>query len=180
MAAAGIEPAIFRFVAQHLNHCATAVPIYIYSIIYIYIYIVYMSHTALSETGHGQEGYIYIYIYIYIYTHTYFFLIVFLVRPVYKYLSFFWRYRLQMSTATYRSASRLSLDGRKYISVVSNSTSEHNAFFFFLSAFGTELYIALNVQKMRMFWARELRGNSGCNGCGVRCISDNEVLTRER
>ena len=23
---AGIEPAIFRFVAQHLNHCATAVP----------------------------------------------------------------------------------------------------------------------------------------------------------
>jgi len=24
---AGIEPAIFRFVAQHLNHCATAVPL---------------------------------------------------------------------------------------------------------------------------------------------------------
>jgi len=24
--AAGIEPATFRFVAQHLNHCATAVP----------------------------------------------------------------------------------------------------------------------------------------------------------
>jgi len=23
---AGIEPATFRFVAQHLNHCATAVP----------------------------------------------------------------------------------------------------------------------------------------------------------
>ena len=23
---AGIEPAIFRIVAQHLNHCATAVP----------------------------------------------------------------------------------------------------------------------------------------------------------
>ena len=23
---AGIEPAAFRFVAQHLNHCATAVP----------------------------------------------------------------------------------------------------------------------------------------------------------
>ena len=23
----GIEPAIFRFVAQHLNHCATTVPI---------------------------------------------------------------------------------------------------------------------------------------------------------
>ena len=24
---AGIEPATFRFVAQHLNHCATAVPV---------------------------------------------------------------------------------------------------------------------------------------------------------
>jgi len=24
---AGIEPATFRFVAQHLNHCATAVPL---------------------------------------------------------------------------------------------------------------------------------------------------------
>ena len=30
---AGIEPATFRFVAQHLNHCATAVPL-----LYIYIY----------------------------------------------------------------------------------------------------------------------------------------------
>jgi len=36
MTPAGIEPATFQFVAQHLNHCATAVPIYIY--IYIYIY----------------------------------------------------------------------------------------------------------------------------------------------
>jgi len=27
---AGIEPATFRFVAQHLNHCATAVPQTIY------------------------------------------------------------------------------------------------------------------------------------------------------
>ena len=34
----GIEPATFRHVAQHFNHCATAVPsIYIY--IYIYIYV---------------------------------------------------------------------------------------------------------------------------------------------
>ena len=28
MTPAGIEPATFRFVAQHLNHCATAVPEY--------------------------------------------------------------------------------------------------------------------------------------------------------
>jgi len=26
MTPAGIEPATFRFIAQHLNHCATAVP----------------------------------------------------------------------------------------------------------------------------------------------------------
>jgi len=35
MTSSGIEPATFRFVAQHLNHCAIAVP-HIY--IYIYIY----------------------------------------------------------------------------------------------------------------------------------------------
>jgi len=27
---AGIEPATFQFVAQYLNHCATAIPSYIY------------------------------------------------------------------------------------------------------------------------------------------------------
>ena len=27
MTLAGIEPTTFRFVAQHLNHCATAVPL---------------------------------------------------------------------------------------------------------------------------------------------------------
>jgi hypothetical protein len=26
LTSAGIEPATFRFVAEHLNHCATAVP----------------------------------------------------------------------------------------------------------------------------------------------------------
>ena len=32
---AGIEPATFRFVAQHLNHCATTVPIIIIIIVII-------------------------------------------------------------------------------------------------------------------------------------------------
>jgi len=36
MTPSGIEPATFRFVAQHPNHCATAVPSYIY---YIHIYV---------------------------------------------------------------------------------------------------------------------------------------------
>ena len=35
MTPAGIEPATFRFVAQHLNHCATAVVIIIIIIIII-------------------------------------------------------------------------------------------------------------------------------------------------
>ena len=30
MTPAGIEPATFRFLAQHLNHCATAVPTLLY------------------------------------------------------------------------------------------------------------------------------------------------------
>ena len=29
MTPSGIEPATFQFVAQHLNHCATAVPLYV-------------------------------------------------------------------------------------------------------------------------------------------------------
>ena len=35
MTPAGIEPATFWFVAQHLNHCATAVPQCMYMDIYI-------------------------------------------------------------------------------------------------------------------------------------------------
>jgi len=39
---AGIEQATYRFVAQHLNHCATAVPN-----MYIYIYKLQMSEISL-------------------------------------------------------------------------------------------------------------------------------------
>jgi len=35
MTPSGIEPATFRFVAQHLNHCATAVP-HSVSVVYIF------------------------------------------------------------------------------------------------------------------------------------------------
>ena len=45
MTLAGIEPATFRFVAQHLNHCATAVPH-----IYIYIYIFPVIRSSYSFT----------------------------------------------------------------------------------------------------------------------------------
>ena len=41
MASSGVEPATFRFVAQHINHCATAVPspLSLSLSLYIYIYI---------------------------------------------------------------------------------------------------------------------------------------------
>jgi len=35
MTPAGIKPASFRFVAQHLNHCATAVPQWVMGGLYI-------------------------------------------------------------------------------------------------------------------------------------------------
>ena len=55
---AGIEPATFRFVAQHLNHCATAVP-YIYVCVYVCMYV--CMHVCVCVCV-----YIYVYIYIYI------------------------------------------------------------------------------------------------------------------
>jgi len=37
MTPAGIEPATFRFVAQHLSHCAAAVPRVLYYSLYILV-----------------------------------------------------------------------------------------------------------------------------------------------
>jgi len=49
---AGIKPATFRFVAQHLNHCATAVP---YSSICFYLYSTAYRLLALSSSE-SHEG----------------------------------------------------------------------------------------------------------------------------
>ena len=49
MTPCGIEPATFRFVAQHLNHCATAVP-------HIYIYIYIYTHTHTHTHTHTYQN----------------------------------------------------------------------------------------------------------------------------
>jgi len=46
---AGIEPAAFRFVAQHLNHCATTVPYYMDVQILYHGYVEYIN---LMELHH--------------------------------------------------------------------------------------------------------------------------------
>jgi len=45
----GIKPATFRFVAQHLNHCATAVPFIIIIIIIIINYFIYINNFAAVQ-----------------------------------------------------------------------------------------------------------------------------------
>jgi len=49
---AGIEQVTFRFVAQHLNHCATAVPLHVHVSTNIYgilLSYVYVSHSILMH-----------------------------------------------------------------------------------------------------------------------------------
>jgi len=48
---AGIEPATFRFVAQHLNHYATAVPNMIYRGGYMYIRCIYITINVLMSSN---------------------------------------------------------------------------------------------------------------------------------
>jgi len=59
--AAGIEPPTFRFVAQHLNHCATAVPVLrqIQSVIdkmsRVYFCLQCMTHSQYAPGGEGRQ-----------------------------------------------------------------------------------------------------------------------------
>jgi len=49
MTPAGIEPATFLFVAQYLNHCATAVPYcFIYTSVHYYYYYYYYYFRVLK------------------------------------------------------------------------------------------------------------------------------------
>jgi len=52
MTPSGIEPAAFRFVAQHLNHCATAVPLpqYVQKALYkhIQLYVCILTRSSFS------------------------------------------------------------------------------------------------------------------------------------
>jgi len=66
MTPAGIEPATFRFVAQHLNHCATAV---IQSCtVYISIYTHSHKHNIYIATNGNIVVFMTMYVYIDIYT----------------------------------------------------------------------------------------------------------------
>ena len=53
---AGIEPASFRFVAQHLNHCANASAVYVRFATKISAYFphYYLFHIILNKKGKGK------------------------------------------------------------------------------------------------------------------------------
>ena len=54
MTPSGIEPAIFRFVAQHFNHCATAVKVPLYSIKYMHVVIYLFITFKQTPTSYVQ------------------------------------------------------------------------------------------------------------------------------
>jgi len=66
---AGIEPATFRFVAQHLNHCATAVPVimYIFSLLFIYFYFIIYFHFIVYIFSLLFVYFIYLFLFYYLY-----------------------------------------------------------------------------------------------------------------
>jgi hypothetical protein len=55
MTPAGIEPATFRFVAQNLNHCVTAVPIQVIALSILLqdliLYVLVLQSVPLSEAA---------------------------------------------------------------------------------------------------------------------------------
>jgi len=51
---AGIEPATFRFVAQHLNHCATAVPPFYNSLLNLLLYLHDFHFKVISISSYTQ------------------------------------------------------------------------------------------------------------------------------
>ena len=59
MTLAGIEPATFRFVAQHLNHCATAVPHVLSTLqtnyAFMYSAAVHFDQTAAAAQRHKHQ-----------------------------------------------------------------------------------------------------------------------------
>jgi len=55
MTPSGIETATFRFVAQHLNHCATAVP---NQCIYRYINLLYYKHRNIQHVSANYCGHL--------------------------------------------------------------------------------------------------------------------------
>jgi len=58
MTPAGIEPATFRFVAQHLNHCATAIPMQnVYILAFYTTGILYFETILLKQYSEMAEGF---------------------------------------------------------------------------------------------------------------------------
>jgi hypothetical protein len=49
MTPSGIEPAAFRFVAQYLNHCATAVPYVV--VVVVVVVVIIIRYGCLFVTG---------------------------------------------------------------------------------------------------------------------------------
>ena len=58
MTPAGIEPATFRFVAQHLNHCTTAVPNGSNTCIYLQNSVKLTANGGHQQVSIGEEQYL--------------------------------------------------------------------------------------------------------------------------
>ena len=56
MTPSGIESATFRFVAQHLNHCATAVPSSAYSAVKYHLQLKYLQTNGLTALNSNASG----------------------------------------------------------------------------------------------------------------------------